>query len=182
MVDFGEVSKVLGIRIKRDMKRGILSLDQEEYVQGIMSRFGMEECKEISVPLSTTGKLTKEQSPKSEEARERMNGTPYREAIGSLMYLMVSTRPDLASAVGILSRFLNDPGEEHWMGVKRVFRYLKGTRNMALVYERKGGVIVEGYTDSDWAGDVDSRKSTSAYVMLMGLCYFWVVFSFWFQK
>ena len=97
-----------------------------------------------------------------------MAGVPYREAIGSLMYLMVSTRPDLAAAVGILSRFLNDPGEEHWKAVKRVFRYLKGTEGMGLVYRKVQGVTLEGYTDSDWAGDVDSRKSTGAYVMLIG--------------
>jgi hypothetical protein len=168
MVDFGEASKVLGIRIKRDKAAGTLSLDQEEYIQGIMNRFGMNECKSSPVPMCTREKLSEKQGPQTEEEKKRMMDIPYREAIGSLMYLMVSTRPDLAAAVGILSRFLNNPGEQHWIEVKRVFRYLQGTRSLGLVYRRTKGVTLEGYTDSDWAGDVDNRKSTGAYVMLMG--------------
>ena len=168
MVDFGEASKVLGIRIRRNRKEGSLTIDQEEYVQGILERFEMEGCKESAIPLATSLKLTKDMSPTSEEAMERMKEVPYREAIGSLMYLMVSTRPDIAAAVGILSRFLNNPGEEHWMAVKKVFRYLQGTKSMGIVYKRARGVFLSGYTDSDWAGDVDSRKSTSAYVMMLG--------------
>lgn len=168
MVDFGECSKVLGIRITRDKAAGTLRMDQEEYIKGIMDRFGMEKCKVSPTPLCPRSKLSVNQGPSDDNERARMAAMPYREAIGSLMYLMVSTRPDLAQAVGILSRFLNDPGEAHWVEVKRVFRYLQGTRDLGLVYSMGQGVILEGYTDSDWAGDVDDRRSTSAYVMLLG--------------
>jgi hypothetical protein len=168
MVDFGEVSKVLGIRILRDIERGTLSLDQSEYVEQIIGSFDMASAKELPTPLSNTEKFTVEMCPSTEEEVAAMRGIPYREAIGSLMYLMVSTRPDLAAAVGILSRFLANPGPEHWKGVKRIFRYLQGTKTFGLVFQRTGQVCLEGFTDSDWAGDLDNRRSTSAYVMLVG--------------
>jgi hypothetical protein len=128
----------------------------------------MDKCKVSSTPLCPKMKLSVKQGPADNNERARMAEVPYREAIGSLMYLMVSTRPDLAQAVGILSRFLNDPGETHWTEVKRVFRYLQGSRDLGIVYRRTQGVTLEGYTDSDWAGDVDDRRSTSAYVMMLG--------------
>jgi hypothetical protein len=168
MVDFGECSKVLGIRITRNRAEGILRIDQEEYIKGILVRFGMDKCKVSSTPLCPKMKLSVKQGPADNNERARMAEIPYREAIGSLMYLMVSTRPDLAQAVGILSRFLNDPGETHWTEVKRVFRYLQGSRDLGIVYRRTQGATLEGYTDSDWAGDVDDRRSTSAYVMMLG--------------
>jgi hypothetical protein len=168
MVDFGEVSKVLGIQIRRNKVEGTLTMCQEEYVDGIMSKFSMDNCGVSSTPLSTSTKFSEAMCPTSEQEREIMSGVPYRAAIGSLMYLMVSTRPDLAAAVGLLSRFLNNPGEQHWIGVKKVFKYLQGTRKVGLEYRKGQGVILEGYTDSDWAGDLDSRRSTSAYVMMIG--------------
>jgi ATP-binding cassette subfamily B (MDR/TAP) protein 1 len=88
---------------------------------------------------------------------------PYSSAVGSLMYAMVCTRPDIAHAVGMVSRFLSNPGKEHWEAVKWILRYLKGTSKTCLCY---GGAdpILEGYTDSDMAGDLDSRKSTSGFL------------------
>ena len=95
-----------------------------------------------------------------------MANVPYASAIGSLMYAMVCTRPDLAYAVGLLSRFQSDPGIPHWNAVKRVLRYLVGTTNYTLCY---GGsdLRLQGYTDADWAGDLDERKSTSAFVFVL---------------
>ena len=168
MVDFGEVSKVLGIRILRDTERGTLSMDQSEYVGQIIANFDMAGAKELPTPLSNAEKFTLEMCPSNEEEVAAMRGIPYREAIGSLMYLMVSTRPDLAAAVGILSRFLANPGPNHWKGVKRVFRYLQGTKEFGLVFQKTGQVCLEGFSDSDWAGDLDNRRSTSAYVMMVG--------------
>ncbi|KOM58517.1 hypothetical protein LR48_Vigan11g155100 [Vigna angularis] len=88
---------------------------------------------------------------------------PYASAVGSLMYAMICTRPDIAHAVGAVSRFMANPGEEHWNAVKRVLRYIKGTSDVALCF---GGskFIVRGYVDSDYAGDLDKRKSTTGYV------------------
>ena len=83
--------------------------------------------------------------------------------MGSLIYVMVCTRPDIAHAVGTVSRFLSNPGKEHWEAVKWILRYLKGTSKVCLCY---GGCdpVLEGYTDADMAGDLNSRKSTSSYL------------------
>ncbi|KAI3764834.1 hypothetical protein L2E82_14851 [Cichorium intybus] len=107
------------------------------------------------------------QSPKTEEDREQMANVPYASAVGSLMYAMVCTRPDIAHAVGVVSRFMSNPGKEHWEGVKWLLRYLKGTAEIALCFRRKG-VVLEGFTDADLGGCVDSGKSTTGYVFTIG--------------
>eukprot|EP01018_Ginkgo_biloba_P015565 Gb_28681 [translate_table: standard] len=100
---------------------------------------------------------------------EDMACVPYASAVGSLMYAMVCTRPDIAQAVGVLSRFMANPGHEHWVVVKRVFRYLQGTLKYSICYHGdflgdQHSVDIQGYVDSDWAGDANSRRSTSGYV------------------
>ena len=96
-----------------------------------------------------------------------MAKVPYASAIGSLMYAMVSTRPDIAQAVGVVSRYMNNPGKEHWEAVKWILRYLVGTVDVGLCY---GGseIKLQGYVDSDLAGDIDSRRSTTGYVFTLG--------------
>ncbi|XP_047334054.1 secreted RxLR effector protein 161-like [Impatiens glandulifera] len=97
-----------------------------------------------------------------------MSHVPYASAVGSLMYAMVCTRPDLAHAVSVVSRFMGDPGKEHWQAVKRIFRYLRGTSDIGLSYGGDSQCLVSGYSDSDYAGDVDSRRSMTGYVFTLG--------------
>ena len=92
-----------------------------------------------------------------------MERVPYASAVGSLMYAMVCTRPNLAYAVSVVSRFLANPKNEHWAAVKWIMRYLRGTASLSLCYGQ-GEPILQTYTDADMAGDVDSRKSTSGYL------------------
>lgn len=92
---------------------------------------------------------------------------PYREAIGSLMYLMVGTRPDLAFAVGKLSRFVSCFGKEHWAAVKRVLRYVQGKTSKSLVFSKAASVELQGWSDADWAGDHETRRSTTGYIFTM---------------
>eukprot|EP00253_Pinus_taeda_P034776 PITA_34776 len=106
----------------------------------------MQDSKPVKVPIPVGVRLSAEQCPKAQEEEEDMSCVPYASAVGSLIYAMVYTRPDIAHAVGVLSRFMSKPGKEHWTAVKRVFRYLRGT------------------SDYDWAGDLDQRRSTSGYV------------------
>ena len=93
---------------------------------------------------------------------------PYREAIGSIMYLMLMTRPDLAASVQILSRFMEKPTRIHWEAIKRVLRYIQGTKEMGLKFQRTQKFEVYGFCDSDWGGCLDTRRSTSGYVFLLG--------------
>ena len=168
MVDFGEVSVVLGMRITRDRERGVLCIDQEKYAEEVLRRFGMENCKPISIPLPTDQKLVKAQGAFTEEERRSMEATPYRQVVGSLMYLMVSTRPDLAAALGVLARFMQDPGRIHWEAAKRVLRYVQQTKRLGLQFKRQKSTEIVGFCDSDWGGDLDTRRSTTGYVFLLG--------------
>ena len=96
-----------------------------------------------------------------------MSRVPYSSTIGSLMYAMVCTRPDIAHAVGVVSRYMNNLGKEHWEAIKWILRYLRGTANHALCF---GGLetVLQGYVDSDMEGDKDSRRSTTGYVFTIG--------------
>jgi hypothetical protein len=133
-------------------------------------------------------KLSKEDDDYGDgEDKKKMVGVSYRAIIGSLMYLMVSTRPDLAAAVGILSRFLENPLKSHWSAVKHLLRYIQGTKQHGLLFRKKGkeqnlelrgfnhgwstvgeALEVQGFSDADWAGCIDTRRSTTGYVFLLG--------------
>ena len=96
-----------------------------------------------------------------------MSRVPYASAVGSLMYAMMCTRPDICYAVGLVSWFQSNPGQKHWMEVKRILRYLKGTSDYMLCYQGKKDLRLIGYSDADWGGDVDQCKSTSGYAFLL---------------
>ena len=96
-----------------------------------------------------------------------MKNIPYASTIGSLMYAQVCTRPDIAFTVGMLGRYQSNPGKDHWKAAKKVMRYLQGTKDYKLMYRRTSNLEVVGYSDSDFAGCVDSRKSTSGYIFIL---------------
>ena len=102
-----------------------------------------------------------------EEEREHMKKVPCASAIGSLMYSMVCTRPDIAQAVRAVSRYMNHPGKRHWDTVKWLLRYLRSTTQKALCY-RNQDLTLEGFVDTDLAGNVDNRKSTTGYIYTLG--------------
>jgi transposase InsO family protein len=166
MKDLGEAQFCLGIQIVRDRARKTISINQSVYIEGILKKFGMAECKPIGTPLDANTKITSSMSPESDQELEKMKGTPYQQAIGSLMYAMLGTRPDIAYAVGALSRYNSNPGQGHWQAVKRIFRYLKGTTGQSLQYKADNKQLV-GYCDADWGGDHDDRKSTTGYVFVL---------------
>ena len=174
MKDLGPANKILGMQIHRDRRNRKIWLSQKNYLKKILRRFNMQDCKPISTPLPINHKLSSGMSPSSEAERMEMSRVPYASAVGSLMFAMICTRPDIAQAVGAVSRFMADPGKEHWSMVKRILRYIKVTSNVALCY---GGseFTVKGYVDSDFAGDLDKRKSTTGYVFtLAGGAVSWV--------
>ncbi|RVW52842.1 Retrovirus-related Pol polyprotein from transposon TNT 1-94 [Vitis vinifera] len=127
----------------------------------------MNEAKPMSTPLGSHFKLSKEQSPKTEEEMDHMNKVPYASAISSLMYAMVCTRPDIAHAVGVVSRFMSRPGKQHWEAVKWILIYLKGSLDTCLCFTG-ASLKLQGYVDADFVGDIDSRKSTTRFVFTLG--------------
>ncbi|KAJ4736375.1 Transposon Ty1-NL2 Gag-Pol polyprotein [Rhynchospora pubera] len=167
MKDLGPASQILGMRISRDRAAGTLILSQEKYINKVLERFRVQDAKPRCTPLGGQLKLSKAQAPKTDEERDHMAAVPYASAIGSLMYAMVCTRPDISQAVGVLSRFMANPGMAHWEAVKWLLRYLKGTSSMALCF-KKSSVGLEGFVDADLGGDMDNRKSTSGYVFTWG--------------
>ena len=167
MKDLGPAKQILGMRIIKDRTNGTLKLSQTEYVKKILSRFSMDEAKPVSTPLGSHFRLTKDQSPKTEQEQAYMSKVPYASAIGSLMYAMVCTRPDIAHAMGVVSRYMSNPGKQHWEAIKWILRYLKGTLGSSLCFTG-ADMKLTGYVDSDLVGDVDTRKSTTGYVYTLG--------------
>jgi hypothetical protein len=167
MKDLGAAKQILGMRINRDKQKGTLQLSQEEYIDRILKRFSMSNAKPVSTPLASHFRLSKDQSPKTEEEKDFMAKVPYASAIGSLMYAMVCTRPDIAHAVGAVSRFMTNPGKQHWEAVKWILRYLRGTTDRCLCF-RRGELKLQGFVDADFAAEVDHRRSTTGYVFTVG--------------
>ena len=120
-------------------------------------------AKMVSSPLASYFKLSSRHNP-STYKKEDMGRVSYASSVGSLMYAMVCTRPNIAYAVGIVSHFLSNPGRQHWAAIMWIMRYLQGTSNLKLTFG-SGKLVLVGYTDSDMVGDVDNRKSNSGYLM-----------------
>jgi hypothetical protein len=127
----------------------------------------VQDAKPRITPLGVQLKLIKAQGPKIKEEQEHIVNVPYASAVGSLMYVMVCTRPDITHAVGVVSRHMANSGIAHWEVVKWLLRYLKGTSSMTLCF-KKDSVGLEGFVDADLGGYVDSRKSTSGYAFTWG--------------
>ena len=154
--DLGEAKNVLGMRIKRNGDE--ISIDQKEYVKGMLTWFKILDYDPISTPVEVNLNNLLKGDP------EKLPRVPYQMLIGSLMYAMVCTRPDIAFAVGKLSRYNNCYTMEHWEYAKRVLRYLKATIDYGIVYKRSGKPI-EGFVDADWASEKEDRVSCSGFVI-----------------
>ncbi|KAL1360494.1 hypothetical protein AAHE18_04G180600 [Arachis hypogaea] len=167
MKDFGDISFVLGIEILRDRSQGILRLSQKNYIEKILSRYGMENCRPMDTPVAKGDKFSLKQCPKNDLERTAMHDKPYASALGSLMYAQVCTRPDISFVVGVLGRYLSNPDMDHWTAVKRVMRYLKRTKDYMLTYRRSENLEIIGYSDFDFVGCQDSRRSTSGCIFIL---------------
>ena len=195
--ELGDAQMVLGMRITRDRPNRTLKVDQETYVQRLLEKTGMEDCIPLATPAEPGQHLSA--LPASSDTyvqHDSINPLQYGSVVGSLLYAAVSTRPDITYAVGVLSRFISNPQPHHWEAAKRVLRYLKGTAALGLYYRAPGHVsstssvsnlqsqsnkpgtasagssltIGPVYTDANWGGDLDDRKSTSGMVAKMNGC------------
>ncbi|CEG49080.1 gag-pol polyprotein [Plasmopara halstedii] len=167
MTDLGELKYLLGMKIGQKQVAGQVTLRQTKFLKSILSKFGMQDSKPVKTPQDTELKLTKNMCEGGCRHEDTMKNVPYRSCIGGIMYLMVATRPDLAAAVGVLSQFAADPCPTHWQALKRVLRYLKATQTYGLQYSSCDQAKLLGYSDADWAGDIESRRSTSGYVFTL---------------
>ncbi|CAM8969676.1 unnamed protein product [Rhodiola kirilowii] len=169
MKNLGSAQKILGMQIIRDRKKGHLFLNQKAYIEKIISKFGMSSSKSVLTPMAQHFRLHKGQSPQSDEDIRQMQEVPYSSAVRCLMYFIVCTRPDLAHSVSLVSRFMANPGKEHWQAVKWIFTCLNGSSRKSLVYGGAGNEsdMITGYCDSDFAASTDTRKSHSGIMFIV---------------
>ena len=165
MKDLGAATFLLGMEIRR-LPGGDIQLLQEKYLGEVLSRYPVVNTRAASTPLPPACKLSQRDAPKDDEERVAMQGIPYRSAIGSLMYLAVCTRPDIAAAISSLSRFNANPGMAHWEGVHHVLRYLQGTSGEGLCFRKGVSTKLWGYCDSSHLTCPDTSRSRAAYVFL----------------
>ncbi|KAG6507176.1 hypothetical protein ZIOFF_032517 [Zingiber officinale] len=159
MTDIGLMAYYLGIEVNQREDGSFIS--QAGYAREILKKFRMDNSKSINTPVECGVKLSKH------DEEEKVDPTFFKSLVGSLRYL-TCTRPDILYAVGLVSRYMEDPTTTHLKIAKRILRYIKGTIDFGLLYSTSNHFKLEGYSDSDWGGDIDDRKSTTGFVFFMG--------------
>lgn len=169
MTDLGEARWILNMEITRNRPLRILELSQRQYITSILTRFDLSNCRPVTTPMDPNQKLIK-----LSEAEPGLDVTLYQSMLGSLMYAMIGTRPDLAYSVGVLSKHAATPGREHFQAMVRVYRYLRGTHDLRLTYRgtpsgTRSGINPDliGYVDADWASDPNDRRSITGYLFIL---------------
>ena len=158
----GPVSCFLGIDVHQRPDSSIF-ITQESYTRRVLEKFGMSESNSVSTPFVREG----DTADRGTEGRPD-NSFPYREAVGSLMYLATGTRPDIAFAVSVVSQKLDCATAADWSSVKRIFRYLRGSLSHGILYQSDCGKTLEVFSDADYAQDVETRRSTSGVICMFG--------------
>ncbi|CAG7719483.1 unnamed protein product [Allacma fusca] len=155
----GSPTSYVGLEITRKGETGPISITQKKYIVDLLEKYNMSSCKPASVPLQPDTELT--------PIEPTDDSYPYRQIIGSLLFLAKCSRPDISVAVSKLAQFLNCYGEPHWKAAKGVLRYLRGTTDVGITYQSSGNMQLVAFTDSDFAGCKITRRSTSGYVVML---------------
>ena len=161
--DLGKLHHFHGMKIVQDEASGSIWIGQPAYIEALLKRFGMEHSKANPTPVDPGNKLVK-----ASQEDELFDQHTYQSAVGSLLYVSVATRPDITFAVSNVAKFSANPTTRHWTAVKRIMRYLRGTTDLGLIFTPQGSNDCVGFSDADWAGDLDDRKSTSGYMFQIG--------------
>jgi hypothetical protein len=170
MTDNNDIEYILGIQIQRDPSSKTLILSQAKYIETILTKFNMASCKPIATPLEAGIRYSKTQANDlSPDDEQYMTTVPYSQILGCLQYLVTCTRSDLAYLVNHLAQFMSSPAPVHWLALKRLLRYLRKTSHSSLLYSGSSSSSsltykLEGWCDAEWAGDIDTRRSTTGYL------------------
>ena len=174
--DLGNVKFFLSMLVERDRNKGTIYLSQQVYLEKVLKRFQMLDCKGCSTPIDVKAKLHMKREDEGETDK-----VLYQEAVGSLTYAAITTRPDIAYATGIVGRFSSDPSDLHWVAVKRILRYIKNSLELRIRLgrsddrasggeegeeEEKVKAPITVYADADFAGEVDGMRSTTGFIIL----------------
>jgi len=162
--DMGEATLFLGITIERNRTNKTIKLGQERLAVDIVNKFNMADAKGRQLPITPGVQLSKDDGEPLDTSK-----FPYAAVVGSLLYLSICTRPDITQGVGVLSKYMASPTTVHWQVAKGLLRYVAGTTDYGIIYSgnNQETPIIEGYCDADYAGDLDTRRSTSAYIFTM---------------
>jgi hypothetical protein len=164
MKDLGVPTYCLGIEMQRDMLQKTTKFGLHRYTRTLLEKFGMEDCNKVDTPQEMNGKI-----PLATPSCTIENPELYRQAVGSLVYLMSRTRPDIACAVRAVSEHLAAPTSTAWAAVKRIFRYLKGTLNYGITYRASDvNMGMYGVSDADWGGCINTRRSVTGSLVYAG--------------
>lgn len=167
--DLGPTRFLLGVGIDRDRSTHTLTLHQHQFILDLLEKYNMADCNPVSTPLPPGLTLSCSMAPTTQEEKDLMSQVPYLSAVGSLQYLAMMTRPDIAHAVSYLARFNHNPGPAHWKALKHLMRYVKGTLEHKLTYSGSlaGDEPFITYSDSSHGDCVDSGRSTAGYVTMV---------------
>ena len=166
MKDLGEASYILGVKIYRDRSNKLLGLSQLTYTDKMLKKFSMDQSKKGYLPMSHGIYLSKDMCPKTDVEVHNMQNVPYASVVGSIMYAMMCTRPDVSYALSVTIKFQANPGESHWKAIINILKYLRRTKDLFFIY---GGdeLQVRGFTDASFQSDKDDCKSQSGYIFTL---------------
>lgn len=172
--DKGPIQSFLNVNFTRNRGARTISISQPIKIANLLkdAQISENDRKIIShpckIPANPDSKLTKEMSPVSEDDKKEMEKIPYKSILGQLLYIAITTRPDISTAVGCVGRYAQNPGMQHWQAVLQILRYLQGTQTLQLIL---GGlhsdIILNAFSDADWAGDLDGRRSRTGLVVMI---------------
>jgi hypothetical protein len=162
ITDLGNVSEILGIKVLKD-EFGNYQLTQADYALKLVERAGLKGSRTSELPMDSNSK-----PPQANDELPNLDRGQFQELLGGLLYLSTSTRPDLSTSVGLLARHASRPQQPHYNALWRIFKFLKKTYNMGLVFKQENSLLITSYTDSDWAGDAGDRRSTTGTLICIG--------------
>ena len=149
----------MGIKIYRDRSKHLVGLSQSTYIDKVLNRFNMNECKKGFIPMSHGVNLSDTQCDSTLDEQERLSRVHYALSIGSIMYAMICMRPNVSYALSVTNKYQSNPGDAHWVAVKNILKYLRRTKDKFLVYGGSEELIVNGYTDASFQTDIDNSQS-----------------------
>ena len=171
--DLGPINNILGCHVNQNIILGTITMDQSFYIKNILKTFFPDGLNSTEVPMASSTILSLNDSPTTDDEKEQMIKFPYRQAVGSLLWVASGTRPDISYSVSQVARFNSNPGIIHWKAIVKIFRYLQGTINLGIKFSRSdyvnipNNVTMTGYADSDHGRCIDTRRSITGYIFLM---------------
>ncbi len=173
LTDMGEPQKIVGIEIDRDRVRGTLKISQAQYIDNLLAKYNMTDCNPVATPMDPSVNLDDEpELPEDSPIREL-----YASLVGSLMFLAIATRVDIACTVRKLAVYISRPGQAHWKAAKRVLRYLKGTKSLGITFVRANNpdkkCLLRGYSDASFNSESDGKSVTGYAFILAGGAISW---------